>query len=252
MMMTFGKSVSRPGCAERQKPRFARLSKAHSSFGKLRRELVIDEAHHVGYAPGGDAAAARILDSYKCLANRTNLKLVLTGSYQLLRLLTLAPHLLGRQHPLEFPRYRAGVRSDVTSWQQILQTFSQCLKFENGQSLCTWNSYLFEGAQGCVGQLLRWLRVALARLQSEEGTSISRDLLEQTRLPAAQEASILAEILVGEQQLAQANASISGKMSASLQGGDEAKPRDSQPTRKQRKGKPFQRHSKRNKVGGRV
>jgi len=230
------------------------LRSAFQSGHELRETeyLVIDEAHHVGYTPGGDAAAARILDSYKCLANRTNLKLVLTGSYQLLRLLTLAPHLLGRQHPLEFPRYHGDVRSDVIAWQQILQTFSRCLRFENGQSLCSWNGYLFDGALGCVGQLLRWLRVALARSQSEGGISISRDLLEQTRLPAAQEVAILGEILAGEQQLVQANMPVSGRMPASLQDSDEAKPRASKPTRKQRNGKPFQRHSKRNTVGGRV
>lgn len=210
--------------------------------------FIIDEAHHVRYAPGGDAAAARILDSYKCLANRTNIKLILAGSYQLLDLLTLAPHLLGRQHPLEFPRYRAESRADVNSWQQILQTYSKYLLFEPGVSLCTWNSYLFEGSQGCVGQLLRWLRAALAKLLSEGDSILTQETLVETRAPATQEDAILAEILHGEEHLIRITA---GTKKTPVEPSKVGPSADRGAKKETRKRKPFQRASRRNKPGGR-
>jgi len=59
----------------------ARLWSAFDSALERRRTefLVIDEAHHVLYVRGGNQAAARVLDSWKCLANKTKVKLVLTG-----------------------------------------------------------------------------------------------------------------------------------------------------------------------------
>ena len=214
--------------------------------------FVIDEGHHVRYAPGGDAAAARILDSYKVLASRSNIKLVLAGSYQLLDLLALAPHLLGRQHPIEFPRYRAESRADVIAWQQILQAFSKCIVFSEGESLRDWNRYLFEGSQGCVGQLLRWLRATLAVLKSEGAAYLTRQSLEGARTPAAQELAILAEIVAGERHLLRAADAVAGEHQRGAASTSSAAKSAQEKEPKNRKRKPFQRKSRRNKVGGRV
>ena len=213
---------------------------------------VFDEGHHVRYAPGGDAAAARILDSYKCLANRTNINLVLTGSYQLLDLLLLAPHLLGRQIPLEFPRYRAGVHEDVVAWQQILRTYSKHLVFDKDESLCDWGDYLFGGSQGCVGQLLSWLRAALTALLTTNVGAMSRDVLERTRKPAAQEQSILAEIVKGEQQLVRVKRAIARCDVRTEEGCTSEASSEKEVERKGQTRKPFQRKSRRNPGGGRV
>jgi hypothetical protein len=214
--------------------------------------LVIDEGHHVRYAPGGDAAAARILDSYKVLASRANIKLVLAGSYQLLELLALAPHLLGRQHPIEFPRYHAESRADVLAWQRILQSFSKCIAFSAGESLCDWNRYLFEGSQGCVGQLLRWLRATLAIQMSEGAPCLTRQSLEGARTPAAQELAILAEIVAGEQHLLRIANAVAGERQRGVASTSSATKSTQEKESKKRKRKPFQRKSRRNKVGGRV
>lgn len=223
------------------------------AIGLRRTERVVfDEAHHVQYAPGGVAAAARILDSYKCLANRTNINLVLAGSYQLLDLLLLAPHLLGRQIPLEFPRYRADAREDVAAWQQVLRTFSKHLVFDKGESLCDWGDYLCEGSQGCVGQLLSWLRVALKELLTTSGRVMSRELLERTRKPAAQEESILTEIVKGERQLVRIKRVITRRETRPDDGGTNKAGGDDGDPHKGQTCKPFQRKSRRNTVGGRV
>ncbi|MBA2077103.1 ATP-binding protein [Rhodanobacter sp. PCA2] len=92
--------------------------------------LVIDEAHHVQYVAGGNEAAARVLDSWKCLANAAGVKLVLSGSYEILDLLLLAPHLVGRQQTIHLPRYRGAEESDIRAWAGVLAHYSQFLRTE--------------------------------------------------------------------------------------------------------------------------
>lgn len=204
--------------------------------------LVIDEAHHVRYVRGGDPAAARVLDSWKCLANKTKVKLVLTGSYSLLSLLSLAPHLLGRQQPLEFARYRSSSRSDLEAWEQLLRRFSELFQFHPGESLSTWNRLLFEGSIGRVGGLSLWLRTALATMLSERESRLTRDILQRTRLPANQEAAILQEVVAGERELSRRD----------MQAPPPQLPQETIPEAKPKaRPTPFRRQPKRNPANGR-
>lgn len=213
--------------------------------------LVIDEAHHVNYVPGGMAAAARVLDSWKCLGNRTNVKLVLTGSYALLSLLTLAPHLLGRQQPLEFPRYRSDSRLDIEAWEQLIRKFSELFRFPDGKSLSQWNRLLFEGSLGRVGGLSLWLRTCLAKMDAERVDHLSLDVLEACRLPAMQEDAMLAEILDGEKNLLRYRQSArptEASPEETLTAAEDAK---NKPKGRPR-ATPFRRKPRRHKAGGRA
>lgn len=206
--------------------------------------LIIDEAHHVKYVPGGDAAAARVLDSWKCLANKTKVKLVLSGSYKLLPLLALAPHMVGRQSPLDFGRYRAN-HSDVRSWEQVLREFSKVLKFDENVSLSTWNVLLFDGSLGCVGLLSRWLRSCLASMLSEGVNTLTLEALLAERLPAVQESKLLDEILLGEADMKRLHDTTQARL---LPQKENKEPKSS----RQKSGRPFQRNSRRSPAGGRA
>jgi len=210
--------------------------------------LVIDEAHHVEYVAGGANAATRVLDSWKCLASKAQVKLVLSGSYRLLPLLGLAPHLIGRQQPLNFGRYRATSRSEVEHWEQVLREFSVLLHFDEGESLSTWNRTLFEGAIGCVGLLSQWIRACLASMLVDEVGTVTLERIQATRLPSLQERDLLAEILTGEDDLKRIHERSSppppGSASAESQGPSTKK--------KSSKRKPFQRKSRRSAAGGRA
>lgn len=206
--------------------------------------LIIDEAHHVSYVPGGEAAAARVLDSWKCLANKTKVKLILSGSYKLLPLLSLAPHMVGRQSPLEFGRYKA-TSSDVSNWEQVLREFSKLLRFEQDESLSTWNKLLFEGSLGCVGLLSRWLRSCLASMLSEGLDTLTLEALLADRLPTVQEGKLLDEILVGEMDMKR------------LHDWDGSQPPPREPSKEPRggrgtNGRRFQRNCRRSPAGGRA
>lgn len=170
---------------------------------RLRRSeyLVIDEAHHVLYVPGGPPAAARVLDSWKCLGNSTGVKIVLAGSYSLLSLISLAPHLLGRHQPVDFSRYKMDDRHDVEAWEQILRLFSESIHCTDGNTLSSWNRLLFDGSQGRIGGLSRWLRSALAVMLAEGRSFLDEEILRATRLPVMHEAAILTEIVQGERDL---------------------------------------------------
>jgi hypothetical protein len=210
--------------------------------------LVIDEAHHVQYVAGGDRAATRVLDSWKCMASKSKVKLVLSGSYRLLPLLGLAPHLVGRQQPLNFGRYRSTSRLDVESWEQILREFSRLLRFDEGTSLSTWNRVLFDGSLGCVGLLSQWIRACLASMLSDGAETVTLDRLNATRLPALQERDLLSEILVGEEDLKRVHEQPTVEPQGSS---NDAAPGPSSKKRASRTQRPFQRNCRRSQAGGR-
>lgn len=205
------------------------------------RFVVMDEAHHFAYVRGGDENAAKVLDSYKCLANKTGCVLILIGSYQLLRLLALAPHLLGRQLPIEFPRYHAERMADLVAFEAILDRFSVHFKFEGkGESLRQWNELLFTHSFGCIGHLSKWLRAALARMASRKIEFINEEVLLATRMPEFQEAEIAAETLQGEADMAHIE---DPKRKAPTPAKKSARP--------PRKKRPFVSNPRRHRTGGR-
>ena len=105
------------------------------------RFVVFDEVQHVKYARGGLRAAAAILDSWKCLAQKTGVVLILVGSYELLDHLTHVPHLLGRMHLVEFAPYLISNRADREDFAQVLTTWSRLIRFERKEvSLRTWGN----------------------------------------------------------------------------------------------------------------
>lgn len=171
------------------------------------------------------------------------------GSYKLLKLLLLAPHLLGRERPIEFPRYRKDRKEDLAAFEVVLATFSKHLRFEGAlKGLREWNRLLFMHSLGCVGHLSLWLRTALARMASRGIAFVTRDVLEQTRMPARQEAHIAAETIEGEAEIA-----LFSEDRPRTQDTQDPASRNSK-TRKHGKKKtpPFQAKPARHKAGGRA
>jgi hypothetical protein len=218
------------------------LRAAFQNYLTLRRTRVfaIDEAQHVAYVRGKSAGAARVLNSWKCLANKTKVVLVLVGSYELLQLVPLAPHMAGRQGTIEFPRYRVVEKADVIAFEEVLKFFSQFLCFSsNSISLRSFNKLLFTGSLGCVGTLSSWLRRALAHAQSRGISIVTKKLLQAVQKPKLLLDSMEREILIGERSMR-------------LDKG-EKEPTHGRKVRapKKTKGKPFQAKNTRHARGGR-
>ena len=207
--------------------------------------VVVDEAQQIGYARGGNASAARILDSLKCLGNKTGVKIILSGTYELAHLLPLAPHLLGRQRPIEFRRY-LNDDSDREDWEDVLLVFSEHLRFRsNDESLLDFSDVLYEGTHGCVGLLSKWIRASLGGLLASGGEFFSEELLHASRLPLSHEQVLLEEIMIGESLLR-------SKGSGPSQGPTSERRKQQAKGQRKRRRKPFQRTSKRLPEKGRL
>jgi len=201
----------------------------------------LDEAHHVKYVEGGVDAAVRILDSWKCLASKASITLVLSGSFELLDFLRRSAHLLGRLELICFDRYKLDDIEDVRAWDKILVTLSPFLKFSSPrESLRDWNDLLYEGSLGCIGLLLKWIRRALSRMDPDIDRFLTREHMLASSFSKAELGQIAEEIRHGE-------AAMEAWMSPSVK-------KKERPTPKARKRspKPFRRRSKRIPLGGRA
>jgi archaellum biogenesis ATPase FlaH len=167
---------------------------------KLRRTayFVVDEAQHIAHIKGGVKAAGKFLDSLKCLASRTGVRLIPVGTYQLTPQMQLSTHLLGRTTRIHIPRYRADVREDVIAFDQILAAYSLHLRFEPGTSLRSWNEYLYHGSLGCMGLLKAWLRDALRKALLIRHPTLRLRHFELSKRSNADLACIMREIKDGE------------------------------------------------------
>lgn len=205
--------------------------------------LVIDEAQHVEYVAGADNTSAKVLNSWKCIANKCSVKIILSGSYRLLNVVSLAPHLIGRQRPIEFPRYRADQLDDLVSWEKILTTLS--IHVPSGgknKILCQWNKLLFQESSGCIGHLIRCLRSTLGEMIAHSEDLISENSLKRSSLPAPHLDAVLKEIEDGERFLNN-NIDLIVKAADSEPPNPPVKPRNPK--------RPFQRNARRSAYKGR-
>lgn len=173
------------------------LALEHALMRRRTKYVVIDETQHLNYLPGSRERAASVLDSWKCLAADTGVVLIISGTYPLLPILTLSPHLLGRNHPVHFARYSSTKEEDVIEYERVLAAYSEWIP-TSASSLRVWNRSLFNGSFGCVGHTARWLRHALSKARVRGETRLSRQTLAETMIKGEFRDSILREIEFGE------------------------------------------------------
>ena len=179
------------------------LSDAFRKGLKIRRTIyvIIDESQHVCYALGGDLEAAAILDSWKSLAAKANVVLVLVGAYPLIDVLRLCPHLLGRKHQIHLPRYYA-TEEDLLVFDQILDSYTAAVRLPPGvRTLRQWNDLLYPDSLGCIGLLSGWLRGGLAIAQAQNAEFLTKEHLLAARKALGDLKEIASEIAIGEQAL---------------------------------------------------
>lgn len=223
--------------------------------------LVIDEVQHVRYVRGGPSAAARILNSWKCLASRTGVKLILIGTYEILDLLALAPHLIGRQQCINFPRYREDSAEDRNEWARVLKAYSALLRFEGDGDLTQWYDLLFSTCLGRVGALFRLLRSALSHARVHKQEVLRYEAILSGTAVESQLDAVRLEVLAGEELLHRKPAGtrpfeVSGQNDRTPPGkgrGFEKKAKQNasmkESAKKSKGTKPFQRKQKRTDVG---
>ncbi|KVR40737.1 AAA family ATPase [Burkholderia multivorans] len=162
--------------------------------------LVIDEAAHIIRQTRGRNRLEIQLDTLKSLANLCGTQMVLVGSYDLYRLVSLSGQLARRTHVVHFERYRQDRPDDVQAFERCVSGFEKTLPELWGGKLMKYSKALHENTLGCIGTLSGVL-VRAARLATTTNVwttaSLQRALLSQ-----AQHNRILEEILDGENGIA--------------------------------------------------
>lgn len=159
------------------------------------RFLVIDEAAHIIHLTRRNRLEIQ-LDTLKSIANLAGVQIVLVGSYDLFRLMSLSGQLARRIHVLHLERYRQDNDTDIRAFRACVQKFQDAAAPIWGQSLMPYVDALHENTLGCIGTLSAVLTRA-ARLTETKG-SWSVEHLRTALLSELQRQRILEEILEGE------------------------------------------------------
>jgi len=197
--------------------------------------IIIDEAHHL-LRTKSDRRAEGALDSIKCLGNETNCVLIFVGGYELLAYLFLSAHLNGRMTVIDFPNYGLDEQG-IIEFDRLLVTVDQWLPWARGMSLYKFRDHIYEGTQGCYGQLIHWSISAIAEMKSQGNHHLKLAHFLSTRR-AGQVQAIKDDIAKGRLYLADLT-----KQAREI--GVESPPDLS----KSRSGRPFQRKPIRDRVG---
>lgn len=159
--------------------------------------LVLDEVQHLLYSIGGEKAAAGMLDSWKCLAAKMQLVVVLVGAYPILDVLNLSPHMVGRTITVHLQRYRK-TEDDIRAFMAILVAYSKLLAIEGDGGLLQWSQVLYEGSLGCIGLLSKWLRTSASQVAFSSDQTLTLAALNRAKPPRSQLEQMMKEILSGE------------------------------------------------------
>lgn len=197
--------------------------------------IIFDEAHHL-LRTKSNRLAEGVLDSMKCLGNETGCIIIFIGGYDLLHYQFLSAHLNGRMTLLEFSNYGNDI-DGARDFDRILVTIDEWLPWNRGSSLYRFREHIYEGSQGCYGQLIHWSLSALAEMKSME-----RDCLELkhflTTRKMEQINTIKSDIALGKKLLSDLSLRREGR---------EIIPANSKSVRQT--GRPFQRKPTRDPVG---
>lgn len=166
------------------------------------RVLIIDEAAHLLRNLKVEAMANH-LDALKYLANQSGAKLVLVGSYDLHRLMTLSAQLARRTTVIHFRRYLLDDPEDVCIFQQLVAHLVKFMPIEGVEDLASeeWSLKLQQASVGCVGILKETLTRALAQALRNGKGKWSNACLEKALLGPDQWREILEEALMGEKSV---------------------------------------------------
>ncbi len=160
----------------------------------------IDEAQNLSKVVSGRKLRDQT-DCIKSLANLTQVKFVLAGTYDLLILRNLSAQLCRRSLDIHFERYKAENEEDLKAFRGIVQTFQRHLPFEEEPDLLQYWDFCYERSFGCVGILKDWLSQALTIALRERAKTLTMTHLKSSAYSDEQCMIIVNETRLGEKQL---------------------------------------------------
>lgn len=161
--------------------------------------FLIDDAHHLQKIAGSRRLQDQ-MDAIKSLANRSEIVLVLIGTYELLNLTNLNDQLSHRSYHVTFSRYQPDRAEDVRAFKTVLKTFQQHLPLPDVPDLAPRWDYFYEYSAGCVGILKLWLNNSLAAALEQQPQILTDRLLQQCAISPDRLLNIAREIREGERK----------------------------------------------------
>jgi hypothetical protein len=158
--------------------------------------FIFDEAQHITKV--SQAKLEEQLDSIKSLANLTNIKHVLFGTYELLEFIKQTSHLINRCRDIHFPRYNVAIEDDKIAFMTIISTFERHLPVEQVPDLVQHWDFLYERTIGCIGVLKQWLTHALKLCLNNSDNTIELKHLKKTAPSSDKALKNAKEIIKGE------------------------------------------------------
>ncbi len=134
----------------------------------------IDEAHHLAMLPSGRKLEEQP-EVLKSLANIAKVKIILTGTYELLPLIDLGEQLCRRSKTIHLARYHTDNPEEVKAFKSVLQTFQNHLPVHETLDLVSNWEFIYEHTLGCVGMCKDWLAqtlIAVLDNHKESNTTI--------------------------------------------------------------------------------
>jgi hypothetical protein len=167
----------------------------------------IDEAQNLTKVVSGRKLRDQS-DCLKSIANIAQVRLIPTGTYDLLLLLDLSDQLCRRSINIHFPRYHTDCTREINIFKSVVQTFQRQLPLaQEPDFLQDWD-YCYERSLGCVGILKDWLlRTLSAVLQTDQqAETLTRQHLEQHAWSVKQCLLMLKAAQEGEEKLVESKA----------------------------------------------
>ncbi|MCH2159851.1 MAG: AAA family ATPase [Oleiphilaceae bacterium] len=220
-----------------------------------KRYMFVDEAQNITRTTGKNGPG-KVLDAWKCFAEEAGIVLILTGTYALHDAINQAPHVIGREGEIHFPRYQV-TKEELKSFLQILKTYEKHLPIDKSMgSLDDHIQFLYFGSMGCIGHLSRWFRKALARCMVMK-SDITLEILRLSRVSDSKLRLLSDDIRSGEEVMAISNLFCSPhyedlEMPDPVQNKENQEINDQPSTKKQRDQKPYTCNAERRKAGDRV
>lgn len=164
--------------------------------------ILIDEAQHFfslnQRSFGNSEINQRQFNSIKSLANMSNVKIVLFGTYDLNAVFNLDGQLSRRVKEIHFPRYRFEIEEDQDNFYSIVLTFQKLLPLKKEPKLTEYFDYLYESCIGCTGILKDWLQRCLIEAIDNSEETITLKNLKKNALQTKKLITLANEAIDGE------------------------------------------------------
>ncbi|QFF99911.1 AAA family ATPase [Psychrobacillus glaciei] len=180
-----------------------RRSLESAVFYRKTKALLIDEAQHFfkinGEKRGDGEKNQKQFNSIKSIANMSNTKIVLFGTYELNEVINLDGQLSRRVKEIHFSRYDYYNKgTEKKNFLSLLLTFQKLLPVQEEPDLIGYSEYLYENSIGCAGILKNWLQRCLSDAIENNEKTVTYTNLRNNVLQARKLITLANEAITGE------------------------------------------------------